>query len=114
MHFFYHNKYCYYIDQAKIFTHPSNVTKIKGEDVTLYCNATGNPVPLISWTKDGSPITLNTRITLSKDNNFLKIANVNKADRGEYRCVAENSLGNNTSYPATLEVQCKKIVFSKN
>ena len=52
----------------------------------------------------------NSRISLSDDEKQLSIENVNRTDSGEYQCVAENSLGNDTSNAATLEVQCKLCV----
>ena len=75
--------------------------------MTLSCNASGNPEPTISWTKDGSPINSNSRNSLSEDNKQLTIANVNRTDSGEYRCVASNSVGNKTSNAATLDIKCK-------
>ena len=75
--------------------------------MSLSCNATGNPVPKISWTKDGSPVSNNSRISLSQDNKQLNITNVSRTDSGEYRCVASNSVGNETSNAAKLDVQCK-------
>ena len=75
--------------------------------MTLSCDATGNPVPTISWTKDGSPIGSSYRISLSADNKQLTIMNLNRTDSEEYQCVADNSLGNDTSNVATLNVQCK-------
>ena len=75
--------------------------------MTLSCNATGNPVPTISWTKDGSPISSNSSVSLSVDNKRLTITNVNRNDSGEYRCVAGNSVGNEISIAAKVDVQCK-------
>ena len=37
----------------------------------------------------------------------MTVTNVNRTDSGEYRCVANNILGNETSDVATLDVQCK-------
>ena len=74
--------------------------------MTLSCNATGNPAPTISWTKNGSPIS-NHRISLPPDKKQLTITNVNRTDSGEYRCVASNSLGSDTSSAATVNVLCK-------
>ena len=75
--------------------------------MTLSCNATGNPVPVISWTKYGSPISNNSRVSSLQDNKQLTITNVDRKDSGQYRCVASNSLGNDTSSAATVNVQCK-------
>ena len=94
-------------DKPEITTHPKNVTTTEGDNVTLTCNATGNPVPTISWTKDGSAISSNPRISLSADNKQLTITNVNRTDSEEYRCVADNDFGNETSNAVTLDVHCK-------
>ena len=77
--------------------------------MTLSCDATANPVPTISWTRNGSPIdnSGNSRISFSANKKRLTITNVSRTDSGEYRCVANNSLGNDTSNAATLHVKCK-------
>ena len=81
--------------------------------MAITCDADGNPVPTISWTKNGSRITTNdnSRISFSEDKRSLTITNLNRTDSGEYRCVANNSVGNDTSNAATLIVQCKKTVL---
>ena len=94
-------------DQPKITAQPQNKTPTEGENVTLSCNATGNPTPSISWTKDGSALN-SPRISLSSDSKELTITNVNRSDNGQYRCVANNSIAASvTSDAATLCAQCK-------
>jgi len=97
--------------QPEITTHPENVTATPGDNVTLSCDANGNPVPTLLWNKDGSPVntTATPRITLSADKRQLAITNVDKADSGSrYQCVANNSIGQAiTSNTASLNVQCK-------
>ena len=75
--------------------------------MTLSCAATGNQVPTISWTKDGSAISNNSWISLSDDNKQLTITNVNRTDSGEYQCVASNRVGKDTSDASTVNIQCK-------
>lgn len=78
--------------------------------MTFSCKVDGNPVPTISWTTDGSPLDTNdnfTSISLSLDKKQLTITNVSRTDSGEYRCMASNILGNETSSAALLDVQCK-------
>ena len=76
--------------------------------MTLFCNADGNPPPTISWTRNGSPVntTINSSISFSDDNKKLTITDVNRTDSGEYRCVANNSLGDAASKAAILDIQC--------
>lgn len=88
------------------------MAKKEGKSVTFFCNATANPLPTTSWTKDGSPITDYSRIILSADNKVLTITNVSRKDRGKYRCVVSNKLGNDTSIAAALNVTCEFIGFS--
>ena len=95
------------IDIPRITAHPQNVTKKEGDNATFICNAMGNPVPKISWNKRGSPLSNNSGVGLSANNIHLTIKNVKRVDGGEYRCLATNSLGNETSNPAYLGVQCK-------
>ena len=96
-----------FTDRPEIITHPKNVTPEEGLLMTLFCNATGNPPPTLSWTKDGSPLTNTQGIILSGDNETLYIAKVNRSESGNYRCVARNSLGDDTSNTAKVDVQCK-------
>ena len=103
---------CYIIcfkiaDKPEITAHPKNVAIREKESIALSCNATGNPEPAISWTKDGSPISRNSRISLLDKNKQLAITNVNRTYSGEYRCVASNSLGNDTSNAAEVDVKCE-------
>ena len=48
----------------------------------------------------------NAIISFSDDKKQFTIRNVSRADSGEYRCVANNSLGNDTSNAAKLDIQC--------
>ena len=98
-------------DQPEITVHPKAETISERENLTLVCNATGNPAPTLSWTRDGSPVDTSGRISISDDKKQLTITNVSRTDSGEYRCVANNSLGNETSNVATLDVQCKYNVL---
>ena len=98
-----------FTDQPEITVQPRAETKTERDNVTLSCSAGGNPVPTISWTKNGSPINTvaYSSISFSEDKKQLNIMNVSRIDSGEYRCVANNSVGNATSDAATLDVQCK-------
>ncbi|XP_027037672.1 peroxidasin homolog [Pocillopora damicornis] len=73
--------------------------------MTLFCNATGNPPPTLSWTKDGSPLNDTQGITFSGDNKTLSIASINRSESGNYRCVASTGLGNDLSNPAKVDIQ---------
>ena len=97
----------FFTDQPEIITHPKNVTIEERLLMTLFCNATGNPPPTISWTKDGSPLTKTQGIIFTGENETLSIANITRSESGNYRCVTRNSLGNDTSNAAKVDVLCK-------
>ena len=91
-----------------ITTQPQGGPVTEGDNVTLSCNASGNPVPTITWTRNGSLLNSSVpRISLGVESRKLTITSINRADSGEYRCEADNSVGNDTSDGATLEVKCK-------
>ena len=75
--------------------------------MTLTCNATGNPEPVLSWSKDGNLVRSGNRISFLADNKLLTITNVKRSDSGKYLCVAHNEVGNASSKIAILNVQCK-------
>ena len=76
---------------------PTDQTVNEGVMATLHCNATGNPTPKITWTKDGN--TVATGKTLS--------FKVSRNQAGEYWCSAENGLGKSVNASAYLDVKCK-------
>ena len=82
--------------------HPFDNMVVDGSKVntTFYCNATGNPVPAIKWTKDADSTILATGKT-------LVIVNAGRLDRGSYICTASNGIENPATASAYLDVQCK-------
>ncbi|XP_031568095.1 immunoglobulin superfamily member 10-like [Actinia tenebrosa] len=74
----------------------------EGARVSLYCNASGNPIPNIAWEATGNTM------TSGQGNATLKLANISKADTGEYNCTAKNILGM-TSKKTRLTVQYRPV-----
>ena len=66
-------------------TQDQNVTE--GHDVTLMCNVSGIPPPMVSWVTPDSQ-----RVSGYK----LKVTNINRTQTGEYKCEASNECGNAT------------------
>lgn len=85
-------------------TLPSDQTVMEGEEVIFHCAAKGNPMPRITWTKDGN--------ILASGNTFKFRARKN--DSGEYFCLAENGVELAINASAHLDVQCKfyLVVFT--
>ena len=90
-----------------IETHPQADLVKEGENLTLFCNATGSSLT-ISWTKNGSAINSDdVWMRFSTDNEQLAITNVSRKDNGAYRCVASNNVGDATSNAAIVTVRCE-------
>ena len=66
-------------------TQDQNVTE--GHSVTLMCNVSGIPPPMVSWIIPDSQ-----RVSGYK----LKVTNINRTQAGEYKCEASNECGNVT------------------
>ena len=66
--------------------------------MTLICNASGIPKPVMSW--------INVRTGDRIPGNVLAIAKLSRHKAGEYRCEAINPCKNATE-SATIDVQCK-------
>ena len=102
-----------FVDRPEIATQLQNDTRTEGRNVTLTCNATGNPEPVLSWSKDGNLAKSSNRISFLADNKLLKITNVKRSDGGKYMCVAYNEVGNTSSKIAILNVQCKWALYEE-
>ncbi|XP_074490966.1 hemicentin-1 isoform X1 [Sebastes fasciatus] len=70
-----------------------NQTILSGFPTELECKATGNPLPAITWYKDGRPLTSAAGVTMLKRGQVLEIERAQLSDAGMYRCVALNLAG---------------------
>ena len=97
--------------RPEISMNPEGLTRVEGQNVVFSCAVEGNPSPNVSWTKNGQGLNVatNSRLTASRANNNhnLTVTDVHRSDAGQYRCVANNSVGSSTSSAAILEVYCK-------
>ncbi len=72
---------------------------IINDTITLFCPATGIPIPDIVWYINEDPITLNTsRLTILDSGYKLEIRQSNMDDTGRYSCRAKNIAGDSEKY----------------
>ncbi|XP_074524022.1 hemicentin-1 [Halichoeres trimaculatus] len=74
-------------------------TKVKEKhNITLTCEASGNPVPEVKWLKDGQLLVPDRRHQVLSHGRFLQISEAQVADTGRYSCLAWNSAGDRSRH----------------
>ncbi|MBN3312119.1 HMCN1 protein, partial [Atractosteus spatula] len=66
--------------------------------VTLTCEVTGNPVPRISWLKDGQPLSEDEQHLILSYGRFLQISGAQVSDTGRYTCLASSTAGDRSKH----------------
>ena len=97
---------CHILDPPEIKRGPVSQTVNDSGYLELFCNATGNPPPNITWSKVEDPA-----VQLPSDK-LLKLKNVSKTDSGVYQCRASNGIGSDAISSANVTVNCKLEVIS--
>ena len=80
----------------------SNIV-LEGVAYTLSCEATGDPMPNVTWIK----VSNNQRTY----GNILKFTNIDRNDAGDYKCEANNRCGMEAR-TETINVSCKYRIVS--
>ncbi|KAM9342050.1 neural cell adhesion molecule L1.2 [Pholidichthys leucotaenia] len=95
----------------KITTQPESVTVVSVEDLVMSCEASGNPLPIFRWTKDGEDFDPGSDPELKVTERlgsfaFYTLSNTVdtlKQYQGKYVCYASNELGTAVSNEAILK-----------
>lgn len=96
------------IDGTTIKSISENVIADPGEEATLSCTVEGKPLTEehVRWERIGYNMK-KTEITFVNGTSYLHIKNAQRADVGNFRCVADNRVANPTSRDVLLIVKCK-------
>ena len=93
------------ISAPKVTISPtSQLTVNETNTAALFCSATGNPAPQLSWVRVNGSLPSN-RIKVTSDG-LMQIVDVRLEDAGKYRCMARNILGKDEN-TANLVVRSK-------
>lgn len=79
---------------------PERLTVAQGSTAELRCDARGDPVPTVRWTKVSGELGRNAEVFGSS----LRLSDVSMHDRGIYICIAE-SAGGSAQATSMLEVE---------
>uniref|UniRef100_A0A8C8RXS5 Hemicentin 1 n=1 Tax=Pelusios castaneus TaxID=367368 RepID=A0A8C8RXS5_9SAUR len=79
-------------DQEKV----ANASVVVNQPVSLFCEVTGNPFPIITWYKDDVQVcttTDNPNIELLDKGQVLRLKSARRLDKGRYQCSVTNTAG---------------------
>ncbi|XP_040264776.1 hemicentin-1 isoform X1 [Bufo bufo] len=72
---------------------PIEIAKIQGNNLTLQCESSGDPVPMLTWLRDGTPLLSGDGFKLLNNGRELHLENIQLLHSGHYVCVALNVAG---------------------
>ena len=95
----------FYVDQAEITDGVIDMLENETNPIIFSCQATGEPIPTISWYFNGAMIIVSnaSKYYISNTSNgtmvtsALAIVNAQSPDVGTYTCYAENIIGADSS-----------------
>ena len=93
---------------------PTIITRV-GENITLQCNARGNPLVDLRWFRGGEEVRTGGRVTLIEGGARLNISDVREADIGLYNCTVTNNINGvdfSESYQIMVDVQSKSDFYN--
>ena len=85
-----------------------------GDSLRLNCSATGDPQPVITWKRQGSPLPAGRSQQI---NGALVLRNVKEEDAGNYICVATSAGVSTTETSTIVDVLPKgkiQLIFERN
>ena len=90
------------------------VVGFEGEDVELPCVAMGNPPVTRTWSRNGTILVDDEKVTLVNDGEMLVLSDLEQEDGGQYNCTVSNFIDGFPNAPDTviieLQVQSKHIL----
>ena len=82
--------------------------------VTLICEASGFPRPVIGWLQNNLPVTNGTVITNGSISSLVVVFSGTTEEPLKYRCLATNSLGSTLSNEATVTIAKRNATGKMN
>uniref|UniRef100_UPI00398F447D immunoglobulin superfamily DCC subclass member 3 n=1 Tax=Pristiophorus japonicus TaxID=55135 RepID=UPI00398F447D len=88
---------------AEFVQYPQSISRPVGTTAIFNCLAQGEPIPQLTWLKNGEILAASGHIKLKNNNNTLTINGISPEDEAIYQCIAENDAGS-TQASARLTV----------
>lgn len=81
----------------------ADLTVVEGQRTSLDCMASGFPTPKVEWARKDGKLLSTGKLIYSGSS--LQFARVERSDRGEYLCTAENKVGSPQNLSTTLTIR---------
>ena len=95
-----------------ISSKPSSVIAEEGQNVSLICQATGQPTPTVTWSKLSHLYHSTPKETVtSVEGGKLSLVKVNKSQGGDYICLAENLLNQDSALVQVTVLEALKFTL---
>jgi len=94
---------------AVISRNPSSVIVEEGQNLSLVCEATGQPTPIVTWRKAFSQLPKEKTTVVAGSLNIVDIA---KADGGTYECAAKNLLGQDSAVAQVMVIDKLRFILT--
>ena len=93
---------------AQIVIRPNQTTNVDaGNTIVAVCVAYGDPNPSITWSRGGTVLSNDSRITIYEElvtengvifvQSIIEVCSAEVSDAGQYSCFTENAFGNDTA-----------------
>ena len=93
---------------SRITSSPDRETVTEGSNLDVSCHATGKPFPNITWTRvleDGT----NSEVLFNGSS--WHIVNIRRNFTGQYRCTADNGIGDPVNHTFPVNVHCEYTLY---
>ena len=93
---------CYFLDAPTFVSQVMDYTDNEGDTASFTCQATGEPVPTISWYFNDVPVDVTNTVKYDvlstlPGQSYIRVNNVQSSDVGTYTCNATNVVSSDTS-----------------
>ncbi|NXX95340.1 HMCN1 protein, partial [Centropus bengalensis] len=72
---------------------PENISVVEKNPISLVCEASGIPLPSITWLRNGRPVALNSSLRVLSGGRTLRLTHTSVAEEGQYTCIVTNAAG---------------------